>query len=58
MRALVNCLFDDPEDYWRGHAPYNCAVCIVEADSSGTRLTALDKVYYDESLIVDHYRFE
>ena len=54
----MNYLFDDPEDYWRGHAPYNCAVCIVEADSSGTRLTELDKVYYDESLIVDHYRFE
>ena len=57
MRAMVNCLFDDPEDYWRGHAPYNCAVCIVEADSGGTRLTELDHVYYDESLIVDHYKF-
>ena len=56
MRAMLNYLFDNPSDYWRGHAPYNCAVCIVEADGVTPRVTELDKVYYDQSLIVDHYK--
>jgi broad specificity phosphatase PhoE len=56
MRAMLNYLFDNPSDYWRGHAPYNCAVCIVEADGGTPRVTELDKVYYDQSLIVDHYK--
>ena len=56
MRAMLNYLFDDPSDYWRGRAPYNCAVCIVEADGGVPRITELDKVYYDQSLIVDHYK--
>ena len=56
MRAMLNYLFDDPSDYWRGRAPYNCAVCIVEADGGLPRITELDKVYYDQSLIVDHYK--
>ncbi|MCR5575933.1 MAG: histidine phosphatase family protein [Oscillospiraceae bacterium] len=56
MRAMVNCLKDDPSDYWYGHAPYNCSFTIVETETGTPRITAVDKVYYDSSLIVDHFR--
>jgi broad specificity phosphatase PhoE len=56
MRGMVNYLSDDPEDYWLGHAPYNCSFTIIEAEGGKARITDVDKVYYDPSLIVDHYK--
>ena len=56
LRAMMNNLYPDPSDFWQGHAPYNCSLHIVETESGIPRLTAVDKVYYDPSLIVDHYR--
>ena len=56
MRAMVNYLRDDPSDFWYGHAPYNCSVTTVETENGTPRITAVDKVYYDSSLIVDHFR--
>lgn len=55
-RAMLNFLYDDPSDYWQGHAPYNCSVHIVEAEGGVPRITAIDRVYYDPRLIVDHYK--
>ena len=55
-RAMLNFLYDDPADFWQGRAPYNCSVNIVEAQAGVPRLTAIDKVYYDPGLIVDHYK--
>ena len=56
MRAMVNYLKDDPSDYWYGHAPYNCSFTIIEAEGGKARITDVDKVYYDASLIVDHFK--
>ncbi len=56
MRAMLNDLYENPADFWRGHAPYNCSVNIVAAESGTARILEEDKVYYDRSLIVDHYR--
>ena len=56
MRAMINFLKDEPSDYWCGHAPYNCSVTIVETENGTPRITAVDKVYYDKSLIVDHFK--
>lgn len=56
MRAMVNFLNDSPLGYWYGHAPYNCSVTIIEAENGVPRITDIDKVYYDESLIVDHFK--
>ena len=56
MRAMVNCLRDDPSDFWYGHAPYNCSVTVVETEGSSARITAVDRVYYDKSLIVDRFK--
>ena len=55
LRAMLNRLYDDPADFWQGHVPYNCSVSIVDADASGLRLTASDKIYYDPALCVDRY---
>lgn len=56
MRAMTNYLFEDPSDFWLGHAPYNCSFTIIEAQNGTARITDVDKVYYDESLIKDHYK--
>ena len=56
MRAMVNYLRDDPSDFWYGHAPYNCSVTIVEVENGSARITDIDKVYYDKSLIKDHFK--
>ena len=56
MRGMVNYLSDNPADYWFGHAPYNCSFTIVEAEGGKARITDVDKVYYDPSLIVDHFK--
>lgn len=54
-RAIVNFLFPDPEDFWRGHVPYNCSFTVVEAEKGTARLIDLDRVYYDRGLAVDRY---
>ena len=56
MRGMVNYLLDEPANFWLGHAPYNCSFTIVEAEGGKARITDVDKVYYDPSLIVDHFK--
>lgn len=56
MRGMVNYLFEDPSDYWRGRVPYNCSFTIIDAEDGIARLMDVDKVYYDPDLIVDHFR--
>ncbi|MCR4673233.1 MAG: histidine phosphatase family protein, partial [Lachnospiraceae bacterium] len=56
LRAMVNYLSDDPSDFWLGHAPYNCSFTIIETEGKKAHIVEVDKVYYDESLIVDHFK--
>ena len=56
LRGMINALSADPADYWLGHAPYNCSFTVVEAQGGRAKITALDKVFYDPALIVDHYK--
>ena len=56
LRAMTNYLFDNPSDFWRGRAPYNCSFTIIESENKTPRITAVDEVYYDKSLIVDHFK--
>ncbi len=56
LRGMVNYLSDNPADYWLGHAPYNCSFTIIEAEGGKAHITDVDKVYYDPSLIVDHFK--
>lgn len=55
LRAMLNFLYTDPADYWHGHVPYNCCVNIIEAIDGKAQLITDDKVYYDQTLIVDRY---
>ena len=56
LRAMLNKLYPDPSDFWQGHAPYNCAVSIIDASGGAPRLEHADVVYYDPALAVDRYR--
>ena len=58
LRAMLNFLYEDREDYWHGRVPLNCCVNILEADEKGIRLVAEDLILYDKSLMVDRYKLE
>ena len=51
IRAMLNPFYEQPEDFWQGHAPYNCAVNILETDAAGRlHLIERDKLFYDAKL--------
>ena len=57
MRAILNSLYEDPNDFWQGRVPANCAVNIVDIDDSGyARLTEKDVIYYDKGEVKDYFR--
>ena len=55
---MLNMLYEDPQNYWHGRVPYNCAVNIVDAEKGSIRLIEDDKLYYDPSLAVDRYKLD
>lgn len=55
LRAMLNFLYEDKNDYWHGHVPYNCAVNIIDGINGIGKLIADDKVYYDLREAVDQY---
>ena len=58
LRSMLNFLYEDPEDYWHGHVPYNCCVNIIDVKDGAAELIADDKIYYDRELAVDRYKFD
>lgn len=56
MRAMMNFLYDDPDDYWHGHVPYNCCVNIIDVKDGEATLIADDKIYYDREMVIDRYK--
>jgi len=55
LRAMLNFLYEDKDNFWQGHVPYNCAVNIIEAKDGEIKLIEADKVYYDKDKIKDYY---
>ena len=55
LRAMMNPLYEHPEHFWQGHVPANCSITILEITDGKTVLLESDKIYYDSSLLVDHY---
>ena len=55
LRAMLNFLYDNPEDFWHGHIPYNCSVSIVDFRNGQFTLEADDCIFYDQSLLTDRY---
>ena len=56
LRALLNPLYDDPSNFWHSKIPYNCVVNVIESVGGRPKLIVDDKLYYDESLAVNHYK--
>lgn len=56
LRCMLNYLYEDSSDFWHGHVPYNCAVNIVEAKGGIGTLITDDKIYYEQSMIIDRYK--
>ena len=55
LRAMLNFLYDDPDDYWHGYVPYNCCVNIIEVKDGAAKLIEDDLIYYDQELAIDRY---
>ena len=56
LRSMLNRFYDDPKDFWQGHTPYNCAVSILKVENGRQELVGHDKIFYDPSMCVDHYK--
>jgi len=56
LRAMINPFYEQPDHFWQGHVPANCSVTILEVRDGHTALVESDKIYYDPSLLVDHYQ--
>lgn len=55
VRAILNNVYTDKEDFWRGHVPVNCAVNIVDVTDGKSTLVEEDKIYYSKDDLVDFY---
>ena len=54
-RAFLNPFFEDPDDFWQGGVPLNCAVSIVQVTDGVGRLIEKDKVFYGEEYRHNYY---
>jgi len=57
LRAMLNFLYEDPDDFWHGHVPYNCCVNIIDVKDGAATLIADDMIYYGQELAIDRYKF-
>jgi len=55
LRAMLNGLYGNSNDFWQGHVPYNCSISVLESEGDGFRLVESDLVLYDPSRCVDRY---
>lgn len=56
LRAMLNFLYEDTDNYWHGHVPYNCCVNIIDVKNGTPTLVADDVIYYDPALAIDRYK--
>ena len=56
LRAMLNWLYRNPDDYWHGNVPYNCVVNILKSQNGVSELIADDIILYDRKYCVDRYR--
>ncbi len=50
MRALLNPLYENKEDFWQEHVPYNCETAIIESEDGKLELLDKGSIYYDAKL--------
>lgn len=56
MRAMLNQIYEHPEDFWQGHVPFNCAVNILEASEGKVRFLQEESIFYDSKYALNRYR--
>ena len=56
LRAMLNFLYKEPTDFWRGHVPFNCCVNIIETKDGKATLVADDLVLYNSEYLKDYYQ--
>ena len=47
MRAMLNSIYENKEDFWHGRVPYNCCFNILEVLDGKIRIIEEDICYYD-----------
>ena len=55
LRAMLNPLYGEPEHFWQGQVPPNCAITILGVENGRPRILQSDRIYYDRALLRDHY---
>jgi len=55
LRCMLNFLYENSEDFWHGHVPYNCCVNVIEAKNRRIKLIEDDRMFYDFGDTVDRY---
>ena len=55
LRAMLNPLYENRDDFWHGQVPYNCAVNILEIAEGKSHFLEEDVIYYDRSLCFNPY---
>lgn len=56
VRAFLNRLYENPEDFWQGGVPMNCAYSVVEVKEMQPRLVESDRVCYGEEEFPEYYK--
>lgn len=56
VRALLNRLYKNRDDFWQGGVPMNCAFSIVEVRDMIPELRASDQVCYGEEEFPEYYK--
>ncbi|MCR5787340.1 MAG: histidine phosphatase family protein [Acholeplasmatales bacterium] len=46
IRAMLNFLYEDKNDFWQGHGPKNLAINILEVKDGKITFIEKDKIYY------------
>lgn len=54
-RGILNNVFEDKENFWRGKVPPNCAVSVVDVQNGRGTLLEMDKIYYSPDECRDFY---
>ena len=56
LRAMLQQVYENKEDFWHGKVPDNCAVNIIEVKDGKSVLVGDDLIYYDPSFCVNPYK--
>ncbi len=55
VRAMLNFMYEEPNRFWQGRVPLNCAVNIIEVNDGKFEFVEKDAIFYPKDLIIDRY---